>query len=191
MPAIPAMPPAAPSFAERLKEDIIERPQTAPMRSPFHIPHRSKTFNEASATFTTRTSATSSSQIPLPPPLPLVLRPPLRKKKSFSRVSNWLSMSQSHARELSLESVTNQPRPVKGTEGFYQCVPAGQCISGRQSFGSLGSVSTWDTDEEERTVPTTWSPGSTPITKTDVPSMGRVGTFGGGITVQRSFGVMA
>lgn len=28
--------------------------------------------------------------VPLAPPLPLILRPPLRKKKSFSRVSNWL-----------------------------------------------------------------------------------------------------
>lgn len=187
MPSIPALPPAAPSFAERLKED--DRPQTAPNKTPFRIPHRSKTFNEASSTFNTPTSA-SSSNIPLPPPLPLVLRPPLRKKKSFSRVSNWLSMNQSHSREISLESVTNQPRPVKGTEGFYQCVPAGQS-SDRRSFGSLGTVSTWDTDEEERTVPTTWSPGSTPITKTDAPPMDRTATFGrsGGITVQRSFGI--
>lgn len=29
-------------------------------------------------------------EVPLAPPLPLILRPPLRKKKSFSRVSNWL-----------------------------------------------------------------------------------------------------
>lgn len=28
--------------------------------------------------------------VPLAPPLPLILRPPLRKKKSFSRVSDWL-----------------------------------------------------------------------------------------------------
>lgn len=187
MPSIPALPPAAPSFAERLKDD--DRPQTAPIKTPLRIPHRSKTFNEASSTFNTPTSA-SSSNIPLPPPLPLVLRPPLRKKKSFSRVSNWLSMSQSHSREISLESVTNQPRPVKGTEGFYQCVPAGQS-SERRSFGSVGSVSTWDTDEEDRTVPTTWSPGSTPITKTSAPTLDRTTTFGrtAGITVQKSFGI--
>lgn|SRR5688572_1350481 len=189
MPSIPAMPPAAPSFAERLKDDI-DRPQTAPIKTPLRIPNRSKTFNEASATFNTPTSA-SSSHIPLPPPLPLVLRPPLRKKKSFSRVSSWLSMSQGHNRDLSLDSVTNQPRPVKGTEGFYQCVPAGQSASDRRSFGSVGTVSTWDTDEEERTVPTTWSPGSTPITKTDAPSADRTMTFGrsAGITVQKSFGI--
>lgn len=189
MPAIPAMPPAAPSFAERLKDDT-ERPQTAPIKTPLPIPNRSKTFNEASSAFNTPPSA-SSHHIPLPPPLPLVLRPPLRKKKSFSRVSNWLSMNQSHNRDLSLDSVTNQPRPVKGTEGFYQCVPPGQPASDRRSFGSVGTVTTWDTDEEERTVPTTWSPGSTPITKTDAPSADRTMTFGrsAGITVQKSFGI--
>jgi hypothetical protein len=189
LPSMPALPPSAPSFAERLKDDA-DRPQTAPMKSPFRIPHRSKTFDEASATFNPPTSA-SSTHIPLPPPLPLVLRPPLRKKKSFSRVSNWLSMSQGHGREVSLESVTNRPRPVKGTEGFYQCVPAGQSASDRRSFGSVGSVSTWDTDEEDRTVPTTWSPGSTAITKTEAP-MDRSATFGrsAGISVQKSFGIM-
>lgn len=116
--------------------------------------------------------------ITLPPPLPLVLRPPLRKKKSFSRVSNWLSLNQKHNRDLSLESVTNVPRPVRGTEGFYQCVPAGQG-SERRSFGSVGSVSTWDTEDEERTVPTTWSPGSTPVTKTEMPPMQLVTSQGG------------
>ncbi|KAK0388662.1 hypothetical protein NLU13_4905 [Sarocladium strictum] len=194
MPSIPALPPAAPSFAERLKDDTDrpDRPHTAPIKTPLRIPPRSKAFNEASATFNTPISA-SSNHIPLPPPLPLVLRPPLRKKKSFSRVSNWLSMSQGHNRDLSLESITNHPRPVKGTDGFYQCVPAGQSASDRRSFGSVGSISTWDTDEEERTVPTTWSPGSTPITKTDAPSADRSMTFGRftGITVQRSFGITA
>ncbi|KAL2754413.1 hypothetical protein ACRALDRAFT_1076138 [Sodiomyces alcalophilus JCM 7366] len=189
MPSIPALPPAAPSFAERLSTD---RPQTAPsVPSAVRIPCRAKTFAEASAAFITPPPSRGSEDQPLPPPLPLVLRPPLRKKKSFSRVSSWLfpseggSDGQQHQRQISLDSVTNLPRPIKGREGFYQCVaPGGQ--TGRQSFETLSTVPTWETDEDEdedgsRTVhTTTWSPGSTPVTKPDdvTTPLERVATFG-------------
>lgn len=172
MPDVPALPASAPSFAERLSTD---RPQTAPapaataahvqrQQRPIEIPRRGKTFAEASAAFTLPTPPPAAARringravdIPLAPPLPLVLRPPLRKKKSFSRVSNWLfpgheavgNSSQQHARETSLDSVTNAPRPVTNKEGFYQCVEA------RTSFDSVSTVSSWTTTEERGTVPT-------------------------------------
>lgn len=196
MPSIPALPPAAPSFAERLSTD---RPQTAPSAaSAVHTPRRAKALQEASAALITPPpSRGNEDQQPLPPPLPLVLRPPLRKKKSFSRVSSWLFFSnndgcpdnqQQHERQISLDSVTNLPRPVKGREGFYQCVaPSSQ--AGRQSFDTLSTVQTWETEDDDededgnRTVrTTTWSPGSTPVTKPDdvTTPLERMATFGKG-----------
>jgi hypothetical protein len=154
MPSIPALPAAAPSFAERLSS---ERPQTS-STAPIHIPHRQTSYEDASAVFhpqplnsnatgiapsfthSRRTGQRSHSpqDRPLAPPLPLVLRPPLRKKKSFSRVSSWLfpgseglhhahaqqqGQQQQHGRELSFESITNAPQPVTGRDGFYQVAP--------------------------------------------------------------------
>jgi hypothetical protein len=197
MPSIPALPPAAPSFAERLNSPApsgTERPNTSPGRPPVHIPHRAKTFTEAAAPFATGSANSTpvssrprTGDRPPPPPLPLVLRPPLRKKKSFSRVSTWL-FPEGHGRELSLDSITNLPRPVRGREGFYQCVGPAEA-SGRQSFDTVTTLSSWETGDEDRTVPTTWSPGSTPATKSpgtkqedaskheDSP-LGRTATFG-------------
>ncbi|CAK7218929.1 hypothetical protein SCUCBS95973_003649 [Sporothrix curviconia] len=117
--------------------------------------------------------------VPLAPPLPLVLRPPLRKKKSFSRVSHWLSFDNNNGHEnngvapsrggggdaggLSFDSVTNMPRPVTVKDGFYTClsplesVPSPlEAASGngrRTSIDSLMSVdtlSTWTTEAAER-----------------------------------------
>lgn len=174
MPSIPALPPAAPSFAARLNSDI-DRPQTAPLKTACEIYNRSQEFGEAMTNVSTPSHMQSDYSNP-PPPLPLVLRaPPLRKKKSFSRVSTWLFPSGQHSRDVSLDSVTNLARPVKGTEGFYQCVPPGE--NERRSFESIGTVSTWDSDEQ-RTVPTTWSPGSTPMAKQEGPPLERTATFG-------------
>ncbi|CAM1511150.1 Fc.00g086630.m01.CDS01 [Cosmosporella sp. VM-42] len=173
MPSIPALPPAAPSFAERLNSDIV-RPHTAPIKSPRSGPHRVKTPEEVSAAFKTPPRIRKDDRPP-PPPLPLVLRPPLRKKKSFSRVSSWLFPGSEHNRDLSLDSVTNLPRPVKGSEGFYQ-VSQGEA-SGRRSADSVDTISTWETDED-RTVPTTHSPGSTPAMKQEEPLMSRTAIFG-------------
>lgn len=188
MPSIPALPPAAPSFAERLNSDM-ERPRTAPLRSPLRIPNRSKTFDEASSAFDGPSPVSLDDRAP-PPPLPLVLRPPLRKKKSFSRVSTWLFPAPDHTRNVSLETITNAPRPVKGSEGFYQCVEPGEG-SGRRSVESVDTVSTWETDGE-RTVPTTWSPESTPVTKQEESTIERTTTFGktsGGRVGRTSVGV--
>jgi len=73
---------------------------------------------------------------PLAPPLPLTMRPPLRKKKSFSRISTWLSQNyhhsperKAHGREISRESVTNSPRPLTEQDGFYTCLSAASSSS--------------------------------------------------------------
>lgn len=179
MPSIPALPAAAPSFAERLS---TERPHTAPSK-PVEIPRREKSFAEASAAFNAPPRPLNPSRstpringrpvdIPLAPPLPLVLRPPLRKKKSFSRVSNWLFPGDEgqHQRDISLDSVTNLPKPVTDRQGFYQCVaPAAAEGTRRSSVDTVSTVSTWTT-EEDRTMPTTWSPGSSPVVKQDTPT---------------------
>jgi hypothetical protein len=180
MPSIPALPDAGPSFAERSSSD--GRPHTAPSQgvngttNAPNMPSR----DLATAAFSShppfsRTQQDSSSPItrnfryddsylerPLAPPLPLVLRPPLRKKKSFSRVSNWLFPAGGddgdipHRRDLSVNSITNAPRPIRGGEGFYQSVAPPR----RSADSDSSSLRTWETttseeEEERQTVPTT------------------------------------
>lgn len=217
MPSIPAMPPIAPSFAERLS---TERPKTAPPRNntpvtpirggctaqpsivpaPLYLPQRqtgtatpTKTSPKtlptsqstasrpsevsmasaasvvSAATAATKAKAAASAwsgsringrpvDVPLAPPLPLVLRPPLRKKKSFSRVSNWLFPGDSghknaghqHKRGLSFDSVTNLPRPVTDKDGFYQCVDGrtGDRTS-LDTVSTADTLSTWTTEQGE------------------------------------------
>ncbi|KAJ4258704.1 hypothetical protein NW762_007788 [Fusarium torreyae] len=189
MPSIPALPPAAPSFAQRLNSDIIDRPHTAPIRSP-HTPvrapvtppRRARTPGEPRTPSEPRTpytppSRTKREDMPPPPPLPLVLRPPLRKKKSFSRVSSWLFPGAQHSRNMSFDSVTNAPRPIKGNQGFYQ-VSLGGTSERRRSSESVDTVSTWESEDEDRTVPTSCSVGSTPAVSQDEPLISRFATFG-------------
>lgn len=123
---------------------------------------------------------TLDMSVPLAPPLPLILRPPLRKKKSFSRVSSWLfptsagqetvgessssfSQARGHKRDISLDSVTNSPRALTDKDGFYQTLPPSAIFSGRRSsFDSMSDVvsrvhtgSVYSTDEEHPGVGTT------------------------------------
>lgn len=180
MPSIPALPPAVGlTFAERVSTPaplVLDRPRTAPppkTLTPVQI--RTQVPMELSAPSPLRTPQDRTP----PPPLPLVLRPPLRKKKSFSRVSNWLFPGEEHRRQGSVDSVTNLPRPVKEKEGFYQCMsPEAQ----RTSFDTVSSVSTWYT-EEEPTAASTWTPGSpssSRIANPEGPTLERVATFGRG-----------
>ncbi|OLN97301.1 hypothetical protein CCHL11_01095 [Colletotrichum chlorophyti] len=183
IPTVPALPPSAPSFAQRLNPGA-ERPHTAPPRPPVHIPHRGMTFADASAAFITPPPSRGREHRTPPPPLPLVLRPPLRKKKSFSRVSNWLfsgstaaAAEQHHSRHFSRDSITNFPRPVRGRDGFYQCVQPPR--DRRTSTGTVSTVSTWESEDGGQTVPTTtWSPGSTAAARAEEPPLERVTTFG-------------
>ncbi|KAG0649452.1 hypothetical protein D0Z07_4520 [Hyphodiscus hymeniophilus] len=171
MPAPPRLEPR-PSFATHVVSLPVadQRPRTAPSKT-VHIPTRLNSFTEASAAFNTppRSQAPSPSKpqkersLPPPPPLPLVLqapRPPLRKKKSFSRVSNWLFPE--HSRNISLDSVTNMPKPVTSREGFYQCVELAHSAPTRTSLDSVSTVSTLESELDEPTAPTTWTPQSSP-----------------------------
>ncbi|KAH7137135.1 hypothetical protein B0J13DRAFT_71866 [Dactylonectria estremocensis] len=177
MPSIPALPPAAPSFAERLNSEI-DRPHTAPIKPLTQTHRRAKTAGDAAPSSPhTPSPRARKEDRPLPPPLPLVLRPPLRKKKSFSRVSNWLFPGAEPSGDTSLGCVTNLPRPVTGKDGFYQCVSQGESRGRRQSTDSFGTVTTWETDDD-RTFPSTWSPGSTAVTKADESLIPRAAAFG-------------
>lgn len=176
MPSIPALPPAAPSFAQRLNADT-ERPQTAPIKTPTPTAGHRKTSEDGMMATVSHGQVVRENQ-PLPPPLPLVLRPPLRKKKSFSRVSTWLFPGQGEGKLGSFELVTNKPRPVKTSGGFYQVVAADGTVAQR-SCESIDSLSTWETEDEERTAPTTWSPESTPAPKQEErATIERSATFG-------------
>lgn len=176
MPSIPALPPAAPSFAERLNSDIT-RPHTAPINPILESARRAKMRPTPPPIPRTPPLRIKHEERQPPPPLPLVLRPPLRKKKSFSRVSNWLFPGPEHKREMSFDSVTNQPRPIKGNEGFYQCFSQGE--TRRRSGDSIDTISTWETSDDH-TLPTTGSPGSTPATRQEEPfiSLARNTNFG-------------
>jgi hypothetical protein len=145
MPEMAAMPPNAPSFSERLSSDHVQSTSAkAPTRPRYQA----------------NSSRKIEGRVP-PPPLPLrlrpPLRPPLRKKKSFSRVSNWLYPAEvGHRRDISYDSITNAPKAVTADKGFYQVAPQGP--TRRSSFDSESSVSDWTV--EEQTLVTSLSPSS-------------------------------
>lgn len=103
---------------------------------------------------------------PLPPPLPLVLQTPqiTNQRKSLSRVSSWLFPSgseQQHSRHMSLDSVTNTPRPVTSRDGFYQCIEVKE-VHNPHSVSSVSSIRS-EVDGNEDYEATSWS---------DSPSLG-------------------
>ncbi|KAG5982418.1 hypothetical protein E4U55_001925 [Claviceps digitariae] len=153
MPSIPALPPAAPSFSERLNADV-NRQRTLTLKTNPASCQRLDHEDEGRSQPCTRQRCDVG---PLSHPLPLVPRPPLRKKKSFSAVSSWLFSDQELTKTTEFEPVTNDLKPVKGKDGFYQIVsgPPGRC-----SFQSFDSISTWYTEDGDQTSPTTWSSAS-------------------------------
>ncbi|RFU78386.1 acid phosphatase [Trichoderma arundinaceum] len=177
VPILPALPPAAPSFAERLNTEV-SLPNNGPITASVHI-SQLEAYEETLDNIRqlSQPLREDHSPPPPPPPLPLVLRPPLRKKKSFSRVSTWLFQEPERTRNLSLDSITNVPRPIKGSEGFYQCVTPPRRPD-RQSIETFDTLSTWSTNDGDRTVPTAWSPRSTPTRKEDDLLLERSATFG-------------
>jgi hypothetical protein len=62
---------------------------------------------------------------------------------------------------MSLDSITNSPKPVTSREGFYQCIdlqPPAQT-----SVDSISTVSTLESElEAPPTIETTWTPESSP-----------------------------
>ncbi|KAK4160772.1 hypothetical protein QBC43DRAFT_324928 [Cladorrhinum sp. PSN259] len=191
MPSIPALPAAAPSFAERLNVDTAQRPTTAPARVVSTLPSKENLRELAQAAFhshppysPSRYDDDDEGEVadlgrPLAPPLPLTLRPPLRKKKSFSRVSSWLfdpegnrnlgKVVESPSTMTTATFITTSPRPVKETDGFYQCVAPPEGLP-RTSMETSSSVYTFETTEDgedgAKTAPTTaYTPGSSPRVK--------------------------
>jgi hypothetical protein len=163
---MPSPAPFKPSFAARVASPnrgstttttIIQHPQTAPSKAmPSRLQTTSLPPSSPQVPSPPPKSPLRARGHPLPPPLPLILvqpkqanHPPLRKKKSFSRVSNWLFPSSvgSHSRVSSLDSVTNTPRPVTSRDGFYQCVdiPQNSYHKRRDSISSVSTVSTLST----------------------------------------------
>ncbi|KAH6659342.1 hypothetical protein BKA67DRAFT_11139 [Truncatella angustata] len=164
MPEVPALPMAGPSFSERLSFD---RPRPTPIKVAAYGPPLTSVRPAAARALNSYTVAPGSRRVEgraPPPPLPLRLRPPLRKKKSFSRVSSWLGfpvdVSHQHGRNVSLDSITNKPLPVLWDGGFYEvAAPVGT----RTSSDSDETVSDWTSDDEkieQQTLPTSWSPSS-------------------------------
>ncbi|ESZ98697.1 hypothetical protein SBOR_0935 [Sclerotinia borealis F-4128] len=97
---------------------------------------------------------------PLPPPLPLVLQTPqlTTRRKSMSRVSSWLFTSDSerhHSRHMSLDFVTNTPKPMTSREGFYQCIEVKE-IDNLLSVSSVSSIES-EIDGNEDYEATSWS----------------------------------
>ncbi|RFU28560.1 hypothetical protein B7463_g7769, partial [Scytalidium lignicola] len=165
-----------PSFADRASIPLLDnqRPNTAPSKIVC-IPERAKSFTEASAAFSVLPGAEAYRESLPPPPLPLVLQhphPPLRKKKSFSRVSNWLkgngTSNNNSLSSISIDIVTNTPKNITAREGFYQCVDLSNYSSNpeshrRPSITSMSITSTLpESDLDEPTLPASWTPQSSP-----------------------------
>lgn len=176
MPDIPALPPNAPSFSQRLSSDHPPTARPNPLAQNPYRPSRS----DGSLAFDSDVSLpdTRASGRALPPPLPLKLRPPLRKKKSFSRVSSWLGLPAEQLRHnsmKSLETVTNRPMPTHVNDGFYEVADTARL---RPSDYSDDSVSGWsEEDIEEQTLPTSCSPSNSISVKAISPPPP---VFGGG-----------
>ncbi|KAK8148306.1 hypothetical protein G3M48_010463 [Beauveria asiatica] len=145
MPSIPALPPSAPSFAERLHaEDGLST-------GPADLSTTRSNTNHGLGTKCTGSQrqacppplACDAATKSMPTPLPLVLRPPLRKKKPFSGRFSGFVFSEP-PRESSLDCVTK----IKDIDGFYRCVPDN---GAHHSYESLHSMSTSNCGDNSET----------------------------------------
>lgn len=138
-----------PAITELPLYHVDGRPQTAPSR-----PRRLKSIDSSLR------APKLLKERPLPPPLPLVLQTPqiAARRKSLSRVSSWLFPSGSvphHSRHMSLDSVTNTPKPVTSREGFYQCIEVKE-LADPHSVSSVSSMAS-EIDGNEDYEATSWS----------------------------------
>ncbi|RDA95173.1 hypothetical protein CP533_1933 [Ophiocordyceps camponoti-saundersi (nom. inval.)] len=139
MPSVPALPPVAPSFAQRVYSDGELSPTNAP-----------KTWGDASPTSPTQSRLRQDGgEMGRSTP-----RPPLRKKKSFTQVSDWLF-----------------PQHSSGIDKRYTAA------NGRQSFDS---ASTWDSEDEAGRTTATMTTTTTTTRPAQVlaPRLERSATFG-------------
>ncbi|PQE21418.1 acid phosphatase protein [Rutstroemia sp. NJR-2017a BBW] len=123
---------------ERILPHADRRPSTAPSR-----PRRHKSTSTTLSTSSTIRPPPLLKERPLPPPLPLVLQTPTLtpRRKSLSRVSSWLfpSPETAHSRHMSIESITNTPKPVTSREGFYQCIEVKELESPQSEVSSMAT----------------------------------------------------
>ncbi|APA06189.1 hypothetical protein sscle_01g009590 [Sclerotinia sclerotiorum 1980 UF-70] len=143
-----------PAITDLPLHNTNRRPQTAPSR-----PRRLKSIDSSLR------APKLLKERPLPPPLPLVLQTPqvAARSKSLSRVSSWLFPSeQHHSRHMSLDSVTNTPKPVTSRQGFYQCIEVKE-VDNPLSVSSVSSIAS-ENDGNEDYEETSWS---------ESPSLGR------------------
>ncbi|KAL5612561.1 hypothetical protein BROUX41_004341 [Berkeleyomyces rouxiae] len=166
-PSVPALPPIATCFSQRVHH-------TNPLLSispSSYSPMMSGSLPQTPATlYSPFPTVSDSSPIitTITPPLPLVLRPPLRKKQPFSRVSSWFSKHQhsrhDYQKDLSLDSVTNSPRPTTGRDGFYQCFTPP--LTGDRSFDEM-SVPDWDSENDVHSLKSTqtWTAFTPPMSR--------------------------
>ncbi|KAL1896934.1 hypothetical protein Cpir12675_002582 [Ceratocystis pirilliformis] len=157
--SVPTLSASVDSFAHRVHGTINEQ---LPMRRFSPSPLMSNSLPSSPATHSVKSRVISHSTTAIDtitPPLPLVLRPPLRKKRAFSRVSSWLLLKQEpwrqHHRDMSLDSVTNSPRPITDRDGFYQCFTPPLLKDESLDGESIESVLDWDSGDDEQVLKTT------------------------------------
>lgn len=174
-PPVPALPPAASSFSRRLKTELqiqtsepnCSASTTDSGRSPVEKSGSVANASAASRPGSGKLSSSSAQKMTIASP------PPLRKKKSFSRVSSWLFPGPEENSGESMDEGGKLSRSMKRKQELYHCTAASSGSPGRQSCDSSASVSTWTTDDGEDTAPTAWSPDSTPVSKQPMSGINR------------------
>ncbi|KAG5960891.1 hypothetical protein E4U56_004099 [Claviceps arundinis] len=147
-PTMPApLPPAAPSFAACKAVDV-KRPQTLTLKVSGPADRQRFGHEDRKSSKARQCDAGSLS-----PRLTLVVRPPVRKRDSFSAVSTRMFSGQALAKKANVDPTTSKPKSVKGGDGFYQMVSGPSCWRRNESFDS---ISTWHTEDEDEIAPRTW-----------------------------------
>lgn len=141
------LPPAAPSFAACKAVDV-KRPQTLTLK--VSGPADLQRFGHEDRKSSKARQCDAGS---LSPRLTLVVRPPVRKRDSFSAVSTRMFSGQALAKKANVDPTTSKPKSVKGGDGFYQMVSGPSCWRRNESFDS---ISTWHTEDEDEIAPRTW-----------------------------------
>ncbi|KAG5946172.1 hypothetical protein E4U59_004367 [Claviceps monticola] len=138
-PTMPAqLPPAAPSFAVH-KDVDVKRAQTLTLNVSGPAGRQRFGHEDRKSSRARQCDAGSLS-----PRLTLVVRPPVRKRDSFSAVSTRMFPGQALAKKAKADLTTSKPKSVKGGGGFYSTVSGPPCWRRNESFDS---ISTWHTED--------------------------------------------
>ncbi|KAG6247002.1 hypothetical protein E4U24_003398 [Claviceps purpurea] len=114
-PTVPApLPPAAPSFAAR-KDVDVKRAQTLTLK--VSGPAGCQRFSHEDRKSSKARQCDAGS---LSPRLTLVIRPPVRKRDSFSAMSTRMFPGQALVKKVNVDLTTSKPKSVKGGGGIHQ-----------------------------------------------------------------------